>query len=129
MSRLYPSPSLGWLPAETFDGAVSMGGLARLRSRRKVCAAFRELLRSLRPGGRALVAHVEHPKLCKPGRGRGPALPGKEGLERCASCRWRVPVAPPFWAACTPIDMEVTVSTLEHTELPGTASRGAACSL
>ena len=36
--------ALGWLPAEAFDGVVSMGALGRLRSRRRVCAAFREML-------------------------------------------------------------------------------------
>ena len=32
--------SLGWLPNEAFDAAVSFGGLAKLRSRRQACAAF-----------------------------------------------------------------------------------------
>ena len=35
--------SLGWLPNEAFDAAVSFGGLAKLRSRRQARAALHNL--------------------------------------------------------------------------------------
>ena len=62
---------LKWLPGDTFDAIASFGAFAAVRSRRQLCAAFRETLRALRPGGRLLVADAEHAAHCTDGSSGG----------------------------------------------------------
>ena len=108
---------LKWLPGDTFDAIASFGAFAAVRSRRQLCAAFRETLRALRPGGRLLVADAEHAAHCTDGSSGG--IRSGHGA-RCASCHWAAVAPVAFWHACAPIEMEVLISVVEHSELGGT---------
>ena len=121
---------LDWLPPNSFDAAITFGAFSMLRSRARLCSSYRAVLHTLRPGGRFVIADVEHPGRCsRPSSSSGPSssslaeaasLNGQP--DECASCHWRVSVPLAFWIACTPMDLEVTVSTVEHTDLPGTST-------
>jgi len=121
---------LDWLPPNSFDAAITFGAFSMLRSRARLCSSYRAVLHTLRPGGRFVIADVEHPDRCsRPSSSSGPSssslaeaasLNGQP--DECASCHWRVSVPLAFWIACTPMDLEVTVSTVEHTDLPGTST-------
>ena len=121
---------LDWLPPNSFDAAITFGAFSMLRSRARLCSSYRAVLHTLRPGGRFVIADVEHPDRCsRPSSSSGPSsssLAEAASLnsqpDECASCHWRVSVPLAFWIACTPMDLEVTVSTVEHTDLPGTST-------
>ena len=50
---------------------------------------------------------------------------GDNGVEdaktngRCDSCHWKVAAPEAFWSACVPMDLEVAITAIEHSEMPG----------
>jgi len=127
---------LGWLPSGTFDAAITFGAFSLVRSRMRLCSAYRAVLRAVRPGGRFIIADAEHPAQCASskrsvlhdgGAGGGAGGSVSESVNgECGTCHWRAPVPLSFWLACTPMDLEVSVSAIEHTDLPGTATHSCA---
>ncbi len=117
---------LGWLPPNAFDAAITFGAFSMLRSRARLCSAYRAVLRAVRPGGRFIVADAEHPARCSARSGGHAEAPSSSDDDECGSCHWRASVPIAFWLACTPMDIEVTVSAVEHTDLPGTATHACA---
>ena len=126
---------LDWVPDRAVDGAITFGALSRVRSPKRLCTAFRSVMRTLRPGGRFIIADADHPEHCAhaprarvAGEADSEVDGGGEGGEGggCTSCHWRVSAPLAFWSACVPMDMAVGLSTVEHSELPGTASHACA---
>ena len=139
---------LGWVPQRAFDGAITFGALGALRSRRKICRVFQSVLRAVHPGGRFIIADAEHPQHCPQGEaasaaGRAAHLANKatggplastggsdasadDADEGCGSCHWRAAAPLAFWTSCVPMHMAVSLTAVEHTDLPGTASHACA---
>ena len=130
---------LGWIPPKAFDGAVTFGALSTLRSRKKLCHVFEEVLRSIHPGGRFIIADAEHPHHCSASRsgGRDRLRPGHAGGhgfktysssdadvsdQSCGSCHWRVSAPVSFWSSCVPMTVSVSLTVVEHTDLSGASS-------
>ena len=129
---------LEWIPDRAFDGAVTFGALSRMRSREKLRSIFRSVLRALHPGGRFIIADAEHSEQCPSdgSGGRGShdhrraesavAAEDEPQSQTCHSCHWRTAAPLAFWSACVPMNMAVSLTPIEHTDLPGTAASACA---
>lgn len=103
----------------------------RLLSFSAVTRSYYSLSTDLFSGGRFIIADAEHTSYCATRshddtRGRVGIGSNTEDDACGGSCHWRVQVPLAFWLACTPMDMEVAVSAIEHTDLPGTTSHACA---